>query len=576
MIVGIGFGAYLLWQKMERDRLAAMAVTTPEVVAVNPDIPEPEAYRPPAPVVDPDAGKPAAPPPPPPPPPVRFDDPSEQVEITVTPRRNADATDLDKRVWGFVSPSKNGTSLQKNPYAISMAALTRRRQLGELLAEYEKVPAEQVVAHPLAADFPGAVSERAPRVRVYREYAEPQASGWISTGLYAAPGELINVELSEADAKRGLAIRIGAHTDDILETVREEWHRFPRISRQFPLNRKDVVIANPFGGPIYITGKVGSLSEERPLRMRFTGVVKSPTFILGKTTPAEWLAMKSSTAGVPWGELVGKNMVATLPGNQLRNIPKPEVFAEFWDGVVARQDEFVGLKRGFPERVVYDAEITHGYGHSGYPICILLDKAPDHTANTTLKSDNWAVQHELGHNHLNPGWTFKGWAEAMSNLVAMYSITSPGVVKLDDVHGGTKWDEIVLRGIAFKDKKDTFGHLAMFVPIVRKFGWEPVKKAASSYATDPVKDGDDDDKRAEFLYRLSVACNADLSGYAELFGQPTRTLLAYKLGKLEPKLKPWMPTGFPPNSSKLKRAKKRNSAEVLNEDLHLAAEPPSD
>ena len=91
-------------------------------------------------------------------------------------------------------------------------------------------------------------SPRTPRgLSIHRGRSVPD---WHSTGLCAAPGEVIEVELPVESAGQGLAVRIGCHTDTIWHL--NQWKRFPEISRAWPLDETNTRVASPFGGLVYI------------------------------------------------------------------------------------------------------------------------------------------------------------------------------------------------------------------------------------------------------------------------------------------------------------------------------------
>jgi hypothetical protein len=71
---------------------------------------------------------------------------------------------------------------------------------------------------------------------------------WHSTGLYAAPGEVLEVTLPESAAGKGLGLRIGAHTDGTWHL--DSWQRWPAISWHAPLAKPATHLANPFGGAV--------------------------------------------------------------------------------------------------------------------------------------------------------------------------------------------------------------------------------------------------------------------------------------------------------------------------------------
>ena len=111
------------------------------------------------------------------------------------------------------------------------------------------LPADQVRALPAATAFPGAVPATAPRVTRTVEI-DTAIPDWHSTGLYAAPGETVMVTVPSDAVRRGLGVRIGAHTDTLWQLAK--WERAPEITRTFPLHATNTQAANAFGGPVYI------------------------------------------------------------------------------------------------------------------------------------------------------------------------------------------------------------------------------------------------------------------------------------------------------------------------------------
>jgi len=80
--------------------------------------------------------------------------------------------------------------------------------------EIRNMPAEKIKPHPSGDLFPGAVPADAPRVERTLKI-NTTVPNWHSTGLYAAPGEIISVRVPAGAAAKGLQVRIGCHTDGI-------------------------------------------------------------------------------------------------------------------------------------------------------------------------------------------------------------------------------------------------------------------------------------------------------------------------------------------------------------------------
>ena len=100
------------------------------------------------------------------------------------------------------------------------------------LKEIDALPPGKVTAHPAAKAFPGEVPADAPRMTRKIEI-DTSIPAWHSTGLYAAPGEMITVTVPESAKAGKLAVRIGAHKDR--NWHHDSWRRAPEISKSFAI-----------------------------------------------------------------------------------------------------------------------------------------------------------------------------------------------------------------------------------------------------------------------------------------------------------------------------------------------------
>ena len=90
----------------------------------------------------------------------------------------------------------------------------------------QKLPADELTAHPSSSSFPGSVNATAPRLTRTLSidgdfaglpssfgYAGARSHGRMSTGLYAAPGEVVNVTFPSGIINQDVYVLVGAHTD---------------------------------------------------------------------------------------------------------------------------------------------------------------------------------------------------------------------------------------------------------------------------------------------------------------------------------------------------------------------------
>ena len=134
---------------------------------------------------------------------------------------------------------------------------------------------------------------------------EPQ----FSTGFYAAPGELIKIEVPAGI--EGLTVQIGGHTDN--------------LGGKYPLLRDPVIymrqqlyagvnyVRNLYGGTIYI---LANNAYPTPVEFTITNACVSPDFILGEINDTDWVA-KVKASQVPWLELRTKRVVFLVPRDKV-------------------------------------------------------------------------------------------------------------------------------------------------------------------------------------------------------------------------------------------------------------------
>lgn len=249
-----------------------------------------------------------------------------------------------------------------------------------------------------------------------------------STGLYAAPGELVIIDVPAGVGSLGY--QIGAWTYDA--SAVENAQRDPIIFTNNSLAPGRNYLRNPYGGPVYI---IANTSYDAPVPITFSNVVKMPDFILGETNEAEWKAAIRSSC-VPWLELRSNNLIFTVPREFCvsRNISDVDALMKQWDDAinydyyqwiglkaVTSGDEAVDQAPLLPWRAVLDITLPPGAGGvSGYPFRAQygygwFDEWTDHDYINNAAS--WGTFHELGHNHQQGQyWSWSTLGETTNNL----------------------------------------------------------------------------------------------------------------------------------------------------------------
>jgi len=93
-------------------------------------------------------------------------------------------------------------------------------------------------------------------------------------------------------------------------------------------------------------------------------------------------------------------------------------------------------------------------------------------------------------------------------------------------------------------KRKPFLALRMYIQIERAFGWEPFKRVFAEYRTLPKAERprSDDEKRDQWMVRLSRSVGRNLGPFFETWGVPTSDAARASITDLPG----WMPEGFEP------------------------------
>ncbi len=436
---------------------------------------------------------------------------------------------LTKKVKGKAAPTEK-TPARAEDAVVRLALVLRHLDDAKLTPSKIKAAADADV-------FPGAVPRGAKRTK--RKIAVDLAvPGWASTGLYAAPGEIVTVTLSDGGEGKGLFARIGCHTDRLWD--KPSWKRHPEISRRFALTRPRTSIANSHGGLIYVEVPSG---REGSAQVAIGKAVRAPRFVHGKTSVDKW-RKEIRAYPAPWAELISSKVILTVPSASIRELDDPEALMAFWDGVLDCYSD-LGMRplSTRPQRIVPDVQISAGYMHAGYPIMTHMDVAEKLTRVEDLPG-SWGLWHELGHNHQQPDWTFTGTGEVTCNLFTLYveerlTGTLPSrYPKLKDLADKAK--KHIEAGAPFDAwKRDPFLALWMYVQLQDAFGWGPFQQVFEEYRDLPRDEHPktDDEKRDQWLVRMSKATDRDLGPFFQRWGVPTSEEARRQVADL----REWMP-----------------------------------
>ena len=470
-----------------------------------------------------------------------------------------DDTLLAPRLQTMVEENDHWPSAER---PVTRSDVVARLAAGQFVLKHRRTPAESVRAHPAAHDFPGVVPADAPRLKrsLTLDTAVPR---WNSTGLYAAPGELVTVTMPAAVAEvGGFYVRVGVHSDEIWHLT--EWERMPEISRRFPVSAATTRVANAFGGLIYIEvpTEIPDDADLGSIVVEIEGAVAVPRFVRGETDLADWRD-EIRHAPAPWAEIEGRNMIVTTDAREVRELDNPAAVARIWDRVLnfnADLAAWPSRRRASPERFVVDRQISFGWMHAGYPLMAHLDQKSNLVDAAYVRTcaggqsspSIWALFHEVGHNHQSPDWTFDGTGEVTVNLFTLYVFEFQcGIVASSAAWSGRDRSRAeLMESYDFTDpdfeqwKNDPALALVMYEQMQEAFGWEAYRQVFATYRTlpDEERPKNDDEKRDQWLVRFSRQAGRDLGPFFETWGVPTSPAARESIADLPQ----WMPPNFPP------------------------------
>lgn len=441
------------------------------------------------------------------------------------PERTQFAKDLAKKVKGAevkVPTVQNPIRVKDGMGRLAIVVREMDRQMGRPTPRVE----------PASATFPGAVP--ASEKRVTRDVMIPvDDAQWASTGLYAAPGDNIEVTLPPALVGKGLTLQIGVHSDTIWHM--DKWERYPSVVARRAFDGNSVDLYSPFGGLIVID--VPRNLKLPAQKITVSGGVVSPRFVLGQTTNDQWKSSLKSQA--PWAELQSKHLILSVPTEEARKVQDPTRLMKFWDRVMALYPELDGSPFTIrPERIVADRQISLGYMHSGYPIMTWMDDSVPLSLSYERMSKNgtWGHWHELGHNRQQEPWTFDGTVEVTNNVYVLYVYNKIcGKSVFDRVKSDQAKVDRYLAAPNFEVWKDEpFVALTMYAQLIDAFGWDAYKKLMREYLDAPAEDlpKNDDEKRDQLMVRYSRQVGRNLAPFFAKWGVPVSEAAKAKIQSL--------------------------------------------
>ena len=402
---------------------------------------------------------------------------------------------------------------------------------------YLRLPANELTAHPSAVDFPGAIPVNTPRVTEIVSvngdyiglpsgfgYSGARSHGMMGTGLYAAPGEVVNITVPASLVDQNVRVQIGAHSDSLWN--KDEVDRHPKVHRKWVIDSATMQVGNTFGGSIYITFPPDSTFGMANVTIE--NAVQAPRYIAGETTEQEW-NMTQRSLPAPWAELEGEFFILTVPSIEIRSLDSVVELMNWWDTALQMEHNLSGyLPWTRVERAVFDVQISAGWMHSGYPFMAHTVSVPN-VVNLSYMSTqgDWGMFHELGHNHQWMAATLPGNTETTCNLFSAYIMTELVGVDLGTGHGAMNDANRETRTEGYFNAGSQISQWSVWtalethMQIQEEFGWQIYTDTFSQYYnTSMNQPSNDAQEYNSWAARISNETGMNLVPFFQAWGLP--------------------------------------------------------
>lgn len=366
-----------------------------------------------------------------------------------------------------------------------------------------------------------------------------------ATGAYLAPGSIATVTVPDSLVDKGFMVRVGGHSRVHLNT--RMVRRLIQISRTYPITKKQVRVANPLGGGIYI--EVPIKADAGIVEVSIQNAVRSPYFSaksFDKTTNKKWCDVERNQPA-PWADFQSDRFMMLVPSSWIRKLDDPVSLIADWDKAMDVCNDLMGLPQVHGREWLYitvdQQPMITGQMKPGYPTCNQgYDPKKDYHGladNFLIRDPQYApsyVFHELGHDYRFV--KFSGDEETAVNLLFTAVLNKGFGVDIDTAfskskdkrpfstidHAAMAWMTCTTFGkglpMSLQLQRYQSQGFAKYVDIARLFGWDVLesfwKKMNQDYeipARDRVWLKND-----ELILRLSKAAGTDLTPLLKFWG----------------------------------------------------------
>ena len=267
-----------------------------------------------------------------------------------------------------------------------------------------------------------------------------------------------------------------------------------------------------------------------------SGARPMPRFVLGENTPQEWEQALEDHSDVPYGELVGRRMIVTMPLYVLKKeVDDPSKLTTLWDKIVTHAEDCYGLHssnsrphKSTPFQYIFETKPDSTGGSlsaSDYWLGTNFDSANCVCNSIYLNATGWGPWHELGHHYQLDDMRWDGMTEVTVNLVSLYVQRElyGRATRLDN-----EWPKIFeyfqSEEKNFQKIENQFAQVAMFWQLDLTFGKEFYARLGLRYRTIPQHERpkNSDEKVQLFICETSRISGQDLTPFFLMWGiKPT-------------------------------------------------------
>ena len=200
---------------------------------------------------------------------------------------------------------------------------------------------------------------------------------------------------------------------------------------------------------------------------------------------------------------------------------------DWWDQALSMEHELYGfLPWPRVERAVFDAQISAGWMHSGYPF-MAHDLSVPGVVNVTQMAEegDWGMFHELGHNHQWMPSTLPGTTETGCNFASVHlmedlvGISGHGAISPEQRDSRTR--SYFENGANISDWS-VWVALETFLMVKEEWSWSAITTALSVYYDLPASEVPytGEEKFNSWVLHLSNSTGMNLAPYHEAWGFP--------------------------------------------------------